>query len=331
MVTGANGFVGHHVVRELVARNCDVVGVSRQADADAAIAGLLDTYLPCDLADLDEARTLPLDDIDAVINLAGLAAVGPSFDQPELYIRVNAGVIDSVCTVARERKLSGLRILAVSSGAVYAAGQEMPLSENAELDPASSPYAASKIEMERRALDHRARGVDCVVVRPFNHIGPGQGSGFLVPDLVLSATTASREGKPMRVGTLGTKRDYTDVRDVARAYVDLAAAPSLEGAVFNVCSGRSVSGSEILELVLSALNLSGLEAEGDPRRIRPTDNPDVVGENNRIAGAIGWRPTIPISRSIGEFVGVSDGALSQRLPHGDFDGGEGASLPRRIE
>ncbi|WP_019877486.1 NAD-dependent epimerase/dehydratase family protein [Sporichthya polymorpha] len=309
LVTGANGFVGHHVVAQLVDRGCGVIAVSRQDRADPAIADLIDAYVSCDVADLEQVRSLPLGDVGAVINLAGLAAVGPSFDQSEEYLRVNVDVLDTLCTALSDQKLDDVRVIAVSSGAVYRAGQSMPLSEEGAVDPGSSPYAASKIAMEERALAHRTNGLDCVVVRPFNHIGPGQSRGFLVPDLAHSAAEARRAGRPMRVGTLTTRRDYTDVRDVARAYIELAEAPTLPDAVYNVCSGASVSGEEILAMVLDALGWDDLPTESDPSRVRPTDNPDVVGDNRRLARATGWAPTIPVRRSIEEFVSALPGEL----------------------
>lgn len=310
MVTGANGFVGHHVVAELVSRGCAVIGVSRQEEIDDDIAHLVESYFPCDLADLDEARMLPLDDVDAVINLAGLAAVGESFSQRELYLRVNTGVIDTVCQVALERHLAGLRVIAVSSGAVYEGQQDMPLTEGSAVDPASSPYAESKLTMEHRAQFYRGAGVDCVIARPFNHIGPGQGPGFLVPDLLVQVEQVVEAGGPLLVGNLATRRDYTDVRDVAAAYVSLASAQSLEYDIYNVCTGRSLPGTEILAIVLAQLGLSALEVTGDAARFRPSDAPDIYGSNARLVAAVGWHPTIPVERSIHEFLAVSHPATS---------------------
>lgn len=301
MVTGANGFVGHHVVAELVSRGWGVVAVSRQDEVDAEIADLVEAYLPCDLVSLEETRALPLDEVDVVINLAGLAAVGESFSQRELYLEVNAGVIDTVCTVALERKL-GLRVIAVSSGAVYAGGQPMPLSESAAVDPTSSPYAESKLLMEERARSYRDAGVDCVVVRPFNHIGPGQGPGFLVPDLLRQAKIAQSEQGPIVVGNLTTRRDYTDVRDVARAYASLADAPSLIRGTYNVCTGRSLAGLDLLAILLAELDDLDLTVEQDPARFRPSDQPDIIGDNATLVDELGWRPQIPIEQSIGDFI-----------------------------
>lgn len=304
MVTGANGFVGRHVVAGLASRGCAVIAVSRQDEADPEIAGLVKAYLACDLADLDETRTLPFEGVGAVINLAGLAAVGESFSQRELYMRVNAGVIDTVCQVALERDLD-VRVIAVSSGAVYAGRQDMPLSEGSAVDACSSPYAESKLAMEDRAQYYRDAGVDCVIVRPFNHIGPGQGLGFLVPDLFAQIQQAVATGGPMLIGNLSTRRDYTDVRDVARSYVALASAGSLEHDVYNVCTGRSLPGAAILAIMLAQLGLSELEVREDPSRFRPSDQPDICGKNARLTAAVGWGPSITIERSIADFVAAA--------------------------
>ncbi len=302
IVTGANGFVGGHVVAELAARGCRVIAVGHQEKAEPGIAERIDEYLCCDVADRDQVRALPLAEVDAVINLAGLAAVGESFAQRELYLQVNAGVIDAICAVALERGLRELRVLAVSSGAVYEGGQDMPLTEESAVDPTSSPYAESKLAMEERAAHYRRAGVDCIVVRPFNHIGPGQGLGFLVPDLLRSIEAARAAGEPMRVGNLTTRRDYTDVRDVAAAYVALAAAPSLEHDLYNVCGGRSRSGSEVLAIILRRMAATDLTQQTDPSRSRPSDNPDIIGDRTRITRAVGWKPTISLEQSIGDYV-----------------------------
>lgn len=300
LVTGANGFVGGHVVTALASRGVEVVAVGR--DGEASGPSRAHAYLACDLTDLAEVEKLPLDEIDTVINLAGLAAVGPSFAQRDRYLEVNVGVLRTVCEVAAKRGLTDLRVIAVSSGAVYAAGQPMPLSEDAKVDPTSSPYAESKLAMEECARAYRSTGVDCVVVRPFNHIGPGQGPGFLVPDLFAQIQQVRDRGGPMLVGNLETRRDYTDVRDVAAAYVQLADRPVLTDPLFNVCRGRSWSGSEILTGLLAAAGSPELDVRPDPARFRPSDQPDIVGDNSRLAAQAGWAPTIPLEESLRDFV-----------------------------
>lgn len=306
LVTGANGFVARHVIAELVARGGRVIATGRQDMPAPGLLDLAETYLPCDLTDLTEVRSLPFGDVQAVINLAGLAAVGESFSQPHLYLRVNAGVIDTVCHVVLERNLPGVRIIAVSSGAVYAGNQQMPLTESSAVDTGSSPYAASKLAMEDRAEHYRRAGLDCVVVRPFNHIGPGQSPGFLVPDLLSSIRAAQEVGEAIQVGNLSTRRDYTDVRDVAAAYIALIGSPRLDQPLYNVCSGRSRSGTEILAVLLERLCLADLAVETDQARLRPSDQPEIMGDNDRLISASGWAPTIPLERSIADFLDAAE-------------------------
>ncbi len=132
MVTGVNGFVGKHLVRELVARKCTVTGVGRDKNVDKSLENIVSNYYSCDLTDKSAVAILPLDSIDAVINLAGLAKVGESFDKPDFYKHVNVGVL----SVLSERLLalsSGARVIAVSTGAVYDPGQPMPLHEGSIL------------------------------------------------------------------------------------------------------------------------------------------------------------------------------------------------------
>jgi GDP-4-dehydro-6-deoxy-D-mannose reductase len=300
MVTGANGFVGRHVIADLVGRGISVVAVGHADERPPETVAT--DYFACDLADLDQVQKLPLGEVGAVINLAGLAAVGQSFSQRDRYLAVNVGVLDTLCTVAMQRRLVELRILAISSGAVYAAGQPMPLSESARVDPTSSPYAESKLAMEERARTYRTAGLDCVVVRPFNHIGPGQSPGFLVPDLVAEIHRAQAQRVPLRVGNLSTRRDYTDVRDVAAAYVALAAADGLARETYNVCTGRSLSGTEILDAILEELGLSDMPVTVDPSKFRPSDQTEIVGDAGRVKGELGWKPAIPVRRSIRDFV-----------------------------
>lgn len=302
IVTGVNGFVGAHLVHELREQGYDVLGVGREAEINPAIQSELDGYIQCDLANYEEVGQLPLSQAKAVINLAGLAAVGPSFDQPDLYMKINTAVLDTVCKAAIEQSASNLRIISISSGAVYGSQQPMPLTEDSKLDPNSSPYAASKIAMEELSLKYRAEGLDCVVARPFNHIGPGQMEGFLLPDLYKKIADLRADGGKLLVGNLTTRRDYTDVRDVVKAYISLVTAETLNNGVYNVCSGRSLSGEEILALLLKELGHEDITPEVDPSLFRPSDAPELYGSNDRLHNDTGWQPVIPIEQTIRDFV-----------------------------
>lgn len=301
IVTGVNGFVGSHLVDALMAENYEVIGVGREESLSTELTDRVQEYYSCDLSNYEEVAKLPLANAKGVINLAGLAAVGPSFDNPELYMRVNTAVLDTVCKAAIEQNATDIRIISISSGAVYSSQQPMPLSEESGLAPESSPYAASKIAMEELSLQYRKQGLDCVVARPFNHIGPGQLPGFILPDLFKEISLLS-EGENLRVGNLTTKRDYTDVRDVAKAYASLISAKTLNHGIYNVCTGRSLSGEYILEKLKENLNVPTLIHGVDETRFRPSDAPDLFGDSSKLQADTGWTPQIPIEQTIRDFI-----------------------------
>jgi GDP-4-dehydro-6-deoxy-D-mannose reductase len=156
--------------------------------------------------------------------------------------------------------------------------------------------------MEELSLKYRAEGLDCVVARPFNHIGPGQMEGFLLPDLYKKVTESQASGEPLLVGNLTTKRDYTDVRDVVKAYVKLIESQDLNHGIYNVCTGRSVSGEEILAKLLAELKLTDVHPKVDESLFRPSDTPELYGDNTRLKINTGWEPQIPLEQTIKDFV-----------------------------
>lgn len=303
VVTGVNGFVGKHLVDECLSQGFEVVGIGREPQAAAHLQSNLSEYVQCDMADYDAVSRLSLDRVRGIINLAGLAAVGPSFDKPDLYMQVNTAVLDTVCKhVASQSQPQKVKILAISSGAVYSSAQEMPLTEDSRLDPTSSPYAKSKIAMEELADNYRDQGLDCIVARPFNHIGPGQAGGFLLPDLYKKVQEAIATSGTLRVGNITTRRDYTDVRDVCKAYVDIITSEAADAPRYNICSGRSLSGEEILQLLLKELGAGGLAAEVDESLFRPSDAPDLYGDNSRLKTDTAWAVQYSTEQTIHDFV-----------------------------
>lgn len=302
MVTGANGFVGRHVIHELASRKLEIVGVGHGGSLDPKTQGLLKTYHQCDLSDPRQVTRLPLKQMDVVINLAGLARVGASFGLADQYKHTNVALL----TVLGKRLLvlhSKARLIAISSGTVYDANQSLPLTETSKTIKDAAPYALSKLMMEHAAVGLRKKGLQCIIVRPFNHAGPGQAPGFLIPDLFHKIVRAQTTGQPVKVGNLTTKRDYTDVRDIARAYADLAVSETLSHELYNVCSGQSHSGEEVLEMLLSRLDLKKrVKIEVDIALIRPHDPPDLYASFERMHEETGWEPVIPLQKTIRDFI-----------------------------
>lgn len=300
LVTGINGFVGHHLARELVNHGDVVLGCGLDAELDPTLNGQVSQYFgECDLTKPESVAVLPLETIDAVINLAGLAQVGASFGegQAEKYNFVNVAVHTTIVERLRELGRLSTRVVAVSTGAVYDNFQPMPINEDGALISKGSPYALSKIAMEEALSEHRQNGLDIVVARPSNHIGPGQLGGFLVPDLIKGLRNLGPD-KELLVGRLDTKRDYTDVRDVVRAYRLLAMADELDHNLYNICSGESHSGQEILDLLTELLGISGVKVVLDESRVRPNDPADVRGDSSRLRTDTGWSPTIPLEQTL---------------------------------
>jgi len=300
VVTGVNGFVGEHVAREFKTRGFSVVGVGFDSEPNERAASLLDKYVVCNLLNEEDIiANLSLKDVRAIIHLAGLAAVGQSFDQPQRFMTENGVMVHNVLAQATRDEMKG-RVVAISTGALYDPNQPLPLNESSKTNP-NSPYAVGKLMSEDVVHYHRMRGVDAVIARPFNHIGPGQGPGFLLPDLLEQLQTAKETGT-LLVGNIKTKRDYTDVRDIARAYAELALAPSLEHDTYNICSGKSLSGETILAHIQEVTGIKDVKVEVDPARIRPNDIEDIYGDSSRLSSETDWKPEIAIEQTIKDFV-----------------------------
>lgn len=301
LVTGVNGFVGAHLTNELVANNIAVVGVGREAEPNDHVRDKLHSYQAIDMLDDNSMSGIDLTDVDGVIHLAGLASVAESFEKPELYKTGNAKITGGLLEAIKRADFHG-RAVIISTGALYDPNQPLPLSENSAIIE-NSPYAIGKVAAEQVVKQYIAQGVDAVIVRPFNHIGPGQGRGFLVPDLYEQLLQAKKSGDTtITTGNLDTRRDYTDVRDIAKAYVALATAPHLNHDTYNVSSGATLSGREILNALKRELSLESIEPVIDPSRIRPNDPKELMGDSSRIQKELAWKPTLSIDQTIRDFV-----------------------------
>jgi GDP-4-dehydro-6-deoxy-D-mannose reductase len=211
-----------------------------------------------------------------------------------LYINTNIGIQVNLFQAAIAQNVTP-RFLIISSGSLYDPKAPLPISESSPINP-SSPYAVSKLGQEQMAQYYSQRGFECIVARPFNHIGPGQGPGFIVPDLAQQIVT----GETVKVGNLDSERDYTDVRDIARAY-RLLLENGKAGETYNVCSGKSVSGHQILDGLQKAAG-SSAAVEQDPSRMRPADNPVIYGSHDKLTADTGWQPEIKLETTLADVI-----------------------------
>lgn len=295
IISGINGFVGNHLARELDSSGIDVVGIGQEENVNPEISNIVNEYHQANLVDSWPSASEP----KAVIHLAGLAAVGPSFEKPQVYINANSAMVTNLCEYYLQQE-SKPRIIIVSSGAIYDPDQAMPISENGNIS-LSSPYAISKVLNENQAEYYRSRGLDCVVVRPFNHIGPGQGKGFILPDL-FDRLSQLGENRTITTGNIETRRDYTDVRDIVKAYGRLALAETLRSNIYNICSGKSYSGVEILNTLKEIMGLEEVVLEIDQSLVRPNDTPEIIGDNSKLREELDWQPELDIRQTINDFV-----------------------------
>jgi GDP-4-dehydro-6-deoxy-D-mannose reductase len=243
---------------------------------------------------------------DVVYHLAALTSVGRSWVQPAQTLSENAQT--SVNLLEALRGLDGdVRVVWVSSCEVYGEPALLPTPEAAALNPAN-PYAVSKLSAELLAQVYAdAHGLQIVRARPFSHSGPGQRPIFLLSNLARQAAAGRREGVSrlqIVTGNPDTRRDFTDVRDVVRAYRMLGTAaldaPAEEPAspVYNVSSGISVSAREQVALLTELLAPIEVELVVDPNRVRAHEVMDLRGDPSRLTAATGWRPRIPLRQTM---------------------------------
>ncbi len=286
LVTGADGFVGRHLVASLRDAGDDVVETDRRQGLDILEPEALRAFV---------GETAP----DVVYHLAGQADVGGSWSSPVETFRVNAEGTMNVLLAAVDAGVG--RVVAVSSADVYGRVQEgeLPTGEDAELRPVS-PYGASKAAADLLALQaHLGHGLGVVRARPFNHLGPGQSDRFVASALASRIARNELEGTDeVPVGNLTPRRDYTDVRDVVRAYRLLAEAGE-PGLAYNVCSGRDVAVQDLADRLVAMADRP-MRLVPDPDLVRPVDTPVLRGDPSRLQAATGWSPTIPLEQSLAD-------------------------------
>ncbi|MCD9623338.1 GDP-mannose 4,6-dehydratase [Rhabdothermincola salaria] len=289
LVTGAAGFVGRHLSAYLEAQGDVVVGVDRSDGPDlgdgAGWASLVERVAP-----------------DAVYHLGGWSDVGASWDDPAAAFRVNA---EGTLHVLQACVGSGSRpkVLVVSSADVYGqvAPERLPIGEGAELCPIT-PYAASKVAADYLGVQaHRGYGLEVVRARAFNHLGPGQTARFVAPAIAARIVANEATGADVvPVGNVTPRRDFTDVRDVVRAYRALI-VDGVPGEAYNVCSGVDLAIGELAERLVG-LAVAPMRLVPDPDLQRPVETPVLRGDNTKLRAATGWAPEIDLDTTLADIL-----------------------------
>jgi GDP-4-dehydro-6-deoxy-D-mannose reductase len=282
LVTGARGFAGSHLVEHLRKSGIAVTGWGRQ-DVD-----LLDRH----------AVSRAIADVRPVVvyHCAGVSHVGQSFS--------NIGDTFAANVLGTHHLLDALRcagvrarVLITGSSLVYRQS-ERALSEDDPTGPVT-PYAVSKLAQEllgQRSIEED--GQEVVFSRSFNHTGPRQAPSFAAPSFARQIARIERglDAPELTVGNLEAARDLHDVRDTVRAYVAIVER-GVPGRIYNVCAGQTYSIREVLERLV-AMSRVPLKVRVDPSRYRPNDNPVLLGNRSRIQGELGWKPEIPLDKTL---------------------------------
>jgi len=301
LVTGAGGFVGGHLCEHLASQGDEAVPIGWPA------SGAGQGLKPVDVTDGEAVReAVRVAEPDAVVHLAGLSSVAASFRDPSRTFAVNA--LGAVHVLAAVQEVAPrARVLLVGSSEMY--GPVAPGSRAAEEGPLHplSPYAAAKVAAEVAGFQfHRGRGLAVISARPFNHVGRGQRTDFVVPSFAgqIASIRRGRSSPVLKVGNLDAVRDFSHVADVVEAY-RLLLHRGEPGQAYNVCSGDGRSIRGVLDRMIE---LVGVEArvEIDPLRFRPSELPYLVGDPGKLQ-RLGWRPSRPLDDALRDALNYAEG------------------------
>lgn len=303
-ITGIAGFAGSHLADLLLADGWDVAGLVAPGEPLARVEGIRDRL---SLTEGDVADAGVVEDAivaaapTCVFHLAAVASPPVSHGDPTGTYRINVGGTLNVFEAVRTR-CPDARVVAIGSGDAYGAvgPDELPITESQPWRPLN-PYAATKAMTDVMGEAYAAQyGLAIVRARPFNHAGPAQSPSFVCSDFArqVARIEAGLQAPVVRVGELSSGRDFSDVRDIVRAYVQLA-DPSVPPAAYNICSGRATTIQAVLDRLLSLTDVE-IAVEREQARVRKIEVPEVRGDGARFHEATGWSPAIDFAQTLAD-------------------------------
>jgi len=303
LITGVTGFAGQYLAEDLLAPPIELHGTYHLVNSLARLGDLKDRIIcyQVDLTDKDQVENL-IDTVqpDEVYNLASQTSPSQSLKDPKDTLLTNIlselYLFDAI--IKSDKK--DTKVLAVSSADIYGAvrSTDLPVDEQTPLRP-TSPYAVSKITQDFLSLQYfLSQNLQVVRVRPFNHFGPRQQAKFVVPMFArqISEIEKGKQEPIMKVGNLEAQKDFTDVRDIVKAYI-LLMEKGIPGEVYNVGSGKSVKIKQILDLLISFSD-KNITYERDDELYRSLEAPDIYSDNAKIKSLTGWEPQIPLETTL---------------------------------
>lgn len=297
LITGASGFVGRYLALELLDKGYEVWGGTRSVPPQF-VNGL--KMIELDLTEREEIlKKLEEMKPQIIFHLSGQSSVKSSWS--EIKDTFESNVMNSIELFEAVKNYSNrdnIRLITIGSSEEYGLGVSLPITEDMITNPIN-PYGMSKQLLARLAVLYRdLYKMNIIHVRPFNHIGPGQKLGFVTSDFTKQIIDIEQGlvEPVMSVGDLSSKRDFTDVRDIVKAY-RLVGEKGLSGSVYNVSSGVSVSINEILNTLLS-FSSNNIEVVVDSEKLRPNNIVEYYGSNLKINKDVGWKPMITLKQSL---------------------------------
>lgn len=294
LIFGVGGFVGSYLAKEFAEHGYLVYGSDVMEDCSVVeLIGYQQADLLSEQAVQDVLKAVGP---DMIVNLAAISSVGLSWSIPQKTMSVNVIGVLNIMEAARQFQPMP-KVMFIGSSEEYAE-RDVPINEQVPLD-ANNPYGISKLAQEKFAEVYRARyGMKIYCVRPFNHTGIGQKDTFVIPSFCRQAAEIERSGKDgvIKVGNLQAYRDFSNVKDIVRAYRKIIESENCDQ-VYNVGSGEAHSLQEMLEYIVS-LSSQKIEVQVDPARFRPVDTPVICCDNRKIRCELGWEPEYDIFETL---------------------------------
>lgn len=298
LVTGADGFIGSHLVDLLLARGIKVRALSQYNSFNnwGWLEGNKAPGLEVVCGDVRDAAFCRhiAKDVDTVFHLAALIAIPYSYVAPESYVDTNITGTLNICQAAKDCGVD--RVVVTSTSEVYGTALYVPIDESHPRQP-QSPYSATKIGADAIAKSFfNAFNLPVVIARPFNTYGPRQSARAIIPTIITQIANGAKE---IKVGDLSPTRDFNYVEDTCRGFLALAEADGVEGEEVNIATGVEVSMSETLALIAELMG-SDVEYVVDPQRLRPAKSEvfRLCGDNRKILSLTDWKPQIDLREGL---------------------------------
>lgn len=302
LVTGADGFIGSHLVEALLKEGYAVRALSQYNSFNnwgwlEDIENLRLEVVTGDVRDPNLCRHIA-EGCDTIYHLAALIAIPYSYVAPDSYVDTNIKGTLNICQAARDCGVK--RLVVTSTSEVYGTAQYVPIDEKHPKQP-QSPYSATKIGADAIALSfHNAFDLPVVIARPFNTYGPRQSARAIIPTIITQIAAGERE---IKVGDLTPTRDFNFVKDTAAGFIALGTAEDVEGKEINIATGTEVSMKETLETIARIMG-EDVKYVVDPARLRPAGSEvfRLCGDNRLITSLTDWRPRYDLEAGLRETV-----------------------------